>query len=294
MSKPNKTSYIRRIYKLISGFLDKLRDDHISAFSAQSSYFLILSVFPFIMLLLTLLKYTPISEEFLLSIILSFIPSSFEAAATAIINELYSNSGMAIISITAIAAIWSSSKGILSLIRGLNCIYDIKKERNYFLLRALASLYTLAFIIGIVVSLGVLVFGNSLLNLIHRHQPILYNIVEFIISLRGIYIPVFLSFIFIILYKLVPNKDFRFVDHAPGAIFSALGWEIFSYAYSIYIDYFSNHSYIYGSLTSIVLLLLWIYFCMYILFIGAEINVYFRRHFQKAKELVRQYKDERS
>ena len=82
-------------------------------------------------------------------------------------------------------------------------------------------------------------------------------------------------------YKLVPNKKLKMVDHIPGALFAALGWEVFSYAYSIYIDYFADASYLYGSLTSIILMLLWIYICMYILFLGAEINIHFYEYSKK-------------
>ncbi len=289
----SNNSIILRICRLIRGFIRKLNDDHISAFSAQSSYFLILTIFPFIMLLLTIIQYTPITESFLLEIIQSFVPENFKDIVKDVIGEIYNRSGTAIISITAIASIWSSSKGILALIKGLNYIYKVDQYKNYFLLRLKASIYTLAFIVGIIVSLTILVFGNSLLKLIANHQPLLYNFVEFVISLRGLYIPIFLTLIFVFLYKMVPNKNFRFWDHIPGALFSALGWEIFSYAYSVYIDYYANYSYIYGSLTTIVLLLLWVYICMYILFIGAEINVYFRRHFQMATQLVKQYREDR-
>ena len=279
-----KTIYIKNIYNQIKRFFKRLNDDHISAFSAQSSFFIILSFLPFLMLLLNLIRYTPITEEYLLEALLAIVPSSFQGTTEKIISEIYTHSDIAIISITAIAAIWASSKGILSLMRGLNCIYDIKEERNYFVLRLYASLYTIALIIGIIASLSILVFGNSLLNFIDLQFPLIYGIVSFIFSFRGIYIPIILAFIFILLYKLIPNKNFNLIDHMPGALFAALGWEIFSYAYSIYIDYFANSSYLYGSLTSIILMLLWIYICMYILFIGAEINVHFHKYFQVAKD----------
>lgn len=289
-----KKSIFLKIYNLIRGFFRKLSDDHVSAFSAQSSYFLILTIFPFAMLLLTIIQYTPITEDFLVELVQNFVPQSFDSLAKDIIGELYNRSGTAIISITAIASIWSSSKGILALIKGLNCIYKVDQYKNYFLLRLKAALYTVAFIIGIIISLTILVFGNSLLKFISLHQPLFYNIVEFIISLRGLYIPIVLTLIFILLYKMVPNKNFRFIDHIPGALFSALGWEVFSFAYSIYIDYYANYSYIYGSLTTIVLLLLWVYICMYILFLGAEINVYFRKPFQMATQLVKQYREDKA
>lgn len=276
-----KTIYLKKIYIQIRRFVRRLNEDHISAFSAQSSFFIILSFFPFIMLLISLIRYTPISEEYLLDTMFSVIPTSFHETTKAIIGEVYYQSSIAIVSVTAITAIWASSKGILSLIKGLNCIYGIEEKRNYFVLRFYASIYTIVLIIGVIASLSILVFGNSVLNLIHKYVPIIYGIVSFVFSLRGIYIPIILTFIFVIFYKLVPNKAMKMVDHIPGALFAALGWEIFSYAYSIYIDYFADASYLYGSLTSIILMLLWIYFCMYILFLGAEINIHFNKYTQK-------------
>lgn len=285
-----KQNIIFKIFNIIKGFFEKLGNDHIGAFSAQSSFFFVLSFFPFIILLLTLLQYTPITEDFLINTILPFIPKTFRNIATSIINDLYAKSGIGLISVSALIAIWSASKGILSLMNGLNHIYNIDKKRNYFLQRLISALYTLAFIVGIIISLSLLVFGNFILDIIHRNIPLIYEIVEFIISIRGLYVPIVLSLIFIVLYKLVPNKNYRLIDHVPGAIFAATGWEIFSYAYSIYIDYYAN-SVIYGSLTSIIFLLLWLYFCMYILFIGAEINIYFRKHFQTAKNYVKRIKE---
>lgn len=289
-----KKNFIYKCYNLIRGFFNKLNEDHVSAFAAQSSFFLILTIFPFIMLILSLLKYTSITEEFLIGLVNSVIPSSFHTISSRVIASLYAQGGIGLLSVTAIASLWASSKGILSLMKGFDCIYKTEDKRNYFILRLVASIYTIIFIVGIVVSLVILVFGNSLLSFFKEYEPILYNFVEFIISLRGLYIPVFLTLIFVIFYKLVPNKNFRFIDHVPGALFSALGWEIFSYAYSVYIDYYSSHTSIYGPLTTAILMLLWLYFCMYILFLGAEINVYFHKHFQMAKEMVRQIKDDSS
>ena len=276
-----KTIYLKKIYIQIIRFVRRLDKDHISAFSAQSSFFIVLSFIPFVMLLLSLIRYTPISEEYLLNTFLSIVPMSFHNTTEAIIGDIYNQSSIGIVSVTAIAAIWASSKGILSLIRGLNCIYGIEEKRNYFVLRIYSSLYTISLIIGIIASLSILVFGNLVLSLVHKHMPLVYGIVSVIFSLRGIYIPIILTFIFVVFYKLVPNKKLKMADHIPGALFAALGWEVFSFAYSIYIDYFADASYLYGSLTSIILMLLWIYICMYILFLGAEINIHFYEYSQK-------------
>lgn len=293
MNKQRQNLFIKLIGKIM-GFFDKMARDNVSAFSGQSSYFFVMAIFPFALLLLTLLRFTPISADLLLSFIFSVLPSSFHDFASSLINGLYDNSDIAIVSFSVITAIWSASKGVYSILNGLNKIYEVKKTRNYFLRRIIASIYTLAFMIGIVVTLLILVFGNSLLKLIGKNIPLLYDIISFIISIRGVYMSVFLSLIFLLLYKLVPNKEYSTIDHLPGAIFSAVGWEIFSFAYSIYVDFYAGQYYIYGSLTTIILLLLWIYVCIYIIFIGAEINVYFRNYFISTKNAINKIKEEKS
>ena len=182
-----------------------------------------------------------------------------------------------------------TEKGILAIIRGLNSVFGIDEKRNYFHLRIVASFYTIVLLLLIVLSLGFMVFGNSVLRLFSRNMPLLYELVEFIISLRGIYIPIIFTIAFVNVYRIVPNRQYSFFDHLPGALFTSLGWIIFSYVYSIYIDNFASSTYIYGSLTTVVLLMLWIYICMYILFMGAEINIHFKEHFRKARRMIKSY-----
>ena len=202
-----------------------------------------------------------------------------------IVREVYSKS-IGTISISIIFTIWSASKGILSLIRGFSNITHVREDRNYFLLRLIASGYTVLFVIGIVATLTLMVFGNSLLSLINRHFPILYDAADYLISNRILYVPVFMTLLFLIMYRLVPNGRRSLLSYLPGAVFSSVGWITFSYIYSYYIDHYVNRAYSYGSLTVIVFLMLWLYICMYIIFIGAEINIYFYMHFKHIKRKV--------
>lgn len=280
---------IKKIYTYIRDFSRQLTLDHVNAYAAQSSFFMIIAIFPLLMLLLTLIRYTPVTEQDLIKTTLAIMPDTLDPLIEQIIGEMYSQSNFAILSITAVTALWSASKGILAIIRGLNSVFGIDEKRNYFHLRIVASFYTIILLLLIVLSLGFMVFGNSVLRLFSRNMPLLYELVEFIISLRGIYIPIIFTIAFVNVYRIVPNRQYSFFDHLPGALFTSLGWIIFSYVYSIYIDNFASSTYIYGSLTTVVLLMLWIYICMYILFMGAEINIHFKEHFRKARRMIKSY-----
>lgn len=268
-------NFIKKVYKVIYDFTDKLNEDHVYAYATQSAFFIIISAFPLLMLIFSLIRYTPVTEEFLLSAASNVMPETLKPLAESLIREIYEKTSGTVISFTAIFTVWSASKGVLAIIRGMNNVFNIKEKRNYFILRLIASLYTVLFVVGIVLSLAMVVFGNTLLSAFRKHVPILYDLVEWIIGMRILYVPVILTLLFIGLYKLIDDKKYTFMNHLPGALFSAIGWMGFSYFYSLYIDNFAGKSYAYGSLTTIVLLMLWIYICMYILFIGAEINVYF-------------------
>lgn len=267
--------FIKKVYKVIYDFTNRLNEDHVYAYATQSAFFIVISAFPLLLLVFSLIRFTPVTEEFLLSAASNVMPSTLKPLAESLIREIYEKTSGTVISFTAIFMVWSASKGVLSIIRGLNNVFGIKENRNYFILRLIASLYTILFVVGIVLSLAMMVFGNTLLEAFSKHMPILYDVVEWLIGMRILYIPVILTLLFIGLYKLIDDKKYTFMNHLPGALFSAVGWMGFSFFYSLYIDNFAGKSYAYGSLTTIVLLMLWIYICMYILFIGAEINVYF-------------------
>jgi membrane protein len=270
---------LKKIFETGKRFFFKIAGDNISTYSAQASFFIILSVFPFIMLLLTSIKYTKISKALLLSLALKIMPDPIDPLIVSIIDELYRNAGSALVSISVILAIWSASKGVLSMIRGLNNIYHFDDKRNYFVIRFLSAVYTLIFLVAIVVSLLLLVFGRSIYARIEETSFTLYGLIGFFLRQRLIISIIILTFLFLVIYRVLPSQKYSFKSLLPGALFSALGWIISSYLFSIYFKYFPN-SYTYGSLSTFIILMLWIYAGMYILFIGAEINLYFRIQYE--------------
>ncbi|MFU0826383.1 MAG: YihY/virulence factor BrkB family protein [Lachnoclostridium sp.] len=261
------------IFKIIRAFNRKVRDDYVSAFSAHAAFFVMISFFPFIMLLLTLLQYLPITESALMQTLTQVFPSSISPLVISIVSEIYDQSSGTVISITAISALWSASRGILAIVKGLNSVYGIKETRSYVKLRIISSIYTFIFAIMMLITLTILVFGNRLYIWIENRIPFLKDFALLIISIRTIAGLFILTLFFLLMYIFIPNRSTKVYRELPGALVSATGWMIFSYLFSFYIDNMSNYSKMYGSLTAIVLFMLWFYFCMHILFIGGEINV---------------------
>ena len=257
----------------IRAFLIKLREDSISAFAAQAAFFIILSFFPFVMFLLTLLNYLPISAEELRTFAISIFPETVSNILNTVFAELMERSSGAVLSITVIAALWSASRGMLALVRGLNAVYQHKETRNYFHVRFVSMLYTLGFAALLIVTLILLVFGNRLYQFIMEKLPLLGDLALVIMSLRSLVTMAILTLFFLLMYLVIPNRTSGILKELPGALLTAGGWLGFSFLFSFYVDRMDGYTYTYGSLTTLAICMLWLYFCMYILFLGAEINV---------------------
>ncbi|MBD5116098.1 MAG: YihY/virulence factor BrkB family protein [Ruminococcaceae bacterium] len=253
--------------------------DNLSAYAAQAAFFIFISIFPFLMLFLNLLKYIPFfsSESIEVWTMEVFSPIIGELLK-GIIQEANSSGSGALISITTIAALWACSKGVLGIIYGLNSIYKTPEKRGYILLRATAVFYTVGLLVALIVVLLLMVFGNMILNLVLTHIPALDSFANAVRIVRWLVSFGFLTIFFMFLYTVIPERKTKFKNEIPGAVISAIGWVGFSALYSLYMDMFASRSNIYGSLAAIIFFLLWIYICMIILFVGAEINDILRVH----------------
>ena len=254
-------------------FMDKIRRDRVDAYSAQSAFYIIMGFIPFIMLLLTLLQYTPLTPEDMMRMLMLAMPESLQGMLADAVNSVF-DSSTALLSGTAIAAVWACGKAVLAVTKGLNSIHDIEETRNYVLMRVRSSFYILVMLVALVMTLALLVFGNQIHAVIVEHVPIFKNVSGFIISVRTVAMLVILTLLFAAMYTMLPNKRQHFLGQIPGAAAAAISWSVFSYGFSIYLTYAHGMSAVYGSLTTVVMMMLWLYFCMWLLFLGAEINVY--------------------
>lgn len=254
---------------------DKYSEDEMTVYAAQVTFFIILSAVPFIMLLLTVIQLIPsVSNADLLELVVSLTPADYKSLAFRAVNDLYLKSPATMVSVTALMALWSSGRGMFSVARGLDRVHGREGKRSYVVSRLVCSGYTVVFILVCVMSLGILVFGRTLQAFLETHLPVVAEITGHVINFRALWAAMVLMVFFLGIYTFVPDRKLSLKDQVPGAVFSTLGWLGFSLAFSLYFTHFGgwNYSYMYGSLAAIVLFLLWLYFCMCILFIGAEVN----------------------
>ncbi len=273
---------LKRFIQKCIDFGEQISKKNINALAAGTAFFLFLSLIPILMLLCAVIPYTPLTEANLMNAAVLLFPDSMEPIMISIIAEIYDKS-LGIISITIIGTLWSAGKGVLSLIRGLNIINDVEEDRNYFVLRLAASLYTILLLIAILLSLLVMVFGNVLIDMIEKVIPQTIYLVDLLIYVRTPFMWIVMTIILALIYAYIPGKKMKFKKQLPGAGFAAVGWSVLTLAFSVYIDRFNGFG-TYGSLTTIIILLLWLYGGMYLILIGAYLNRYFAKSLQKQIE----------
>ncbi len=258
------------IYKRIRGFLDGMSKENLSTFSSSAAFYLFLSLVPILIVICTVIPFTPLTQENLIVFVTDLTPDKMDAMAISIIDDVYNRSA-GVLSLAAIVTLWSAGKGVLAVIRGLNAVNEVEEKRNYFLLRIVSSFYTLIMLVCVLLSMILLLFGNRLVKMIEERVPGLEIFFSFLMNLRFLFVWFLLTLVFSAFYAYLPDKKLKFRKQLPGASIAAVLWSIFSWGFSIYIDYGNSFS-IYGSLSIIVIFMMWLYFCIYILFWGAYSN----------------------
>lgn len=267
---------------LALGFMERMRKDHVSAYAAQAAYFLIMSFIPFVLFLTAIVQYTPLTYREVRQAIMSVVPENLQGFVLNIVAEVFSKSA-AVLPLSALVALWSSGKGMQALINGLNTIYHVKETRNWLVNRIYSMFYMFLFVIALIASLLLLVMGNRIHVLISGYVPFLGNVIGRILGAKTFLVFVMLFFVFLVLYRYLPNRRASLKSQVPGAFLTAVAWSVFSYLFSLYFTFFPDFSIMYGSLSTLILVMVWLYFCMNLLLYGAEINAYFESQFRQAK-----------
>lgn len=262
---------MKRIIRKIQDVLAVFQEHRLNASAAHAAYFIMLSFIPCIILFFSILQFTSIRKTDVLIFVQNTVPREMLAFVTGIIGEAYQKTATTV-SISAVTALWSAGRGMMALTQGLQWIAGIKETRNYFAVRFRAALYTLVLMLSIIAFLLLGVFGNALMELITVKFPFTAYVITKIMDVKNLFLFLFAVVIFSLIYRFMPGNQMRIIHHMPGAFLSAVGWLGFSLGFSVYVDEFSGFSNMYGSLTTIILIMLWLYFGMYITLIGAEIN----------------------
>ena len=246
----------------VRDFIKGASDKRISVYAAGSAFFVMLSVVPIIIVVSCILPFIGLTEDVLYEFVTKSLPDATKELMFSIIRYVFSNS-IDMLPMAVILAIWSAGRGMMFLIHGLNEVYDITEQRGYFKLRMVSSFYMVLLLIGLVFTLLVSVLGQRFLLTI-----------------------LVLSMIFTLLYTYAPDFKTSFRERCYGGSMAAIGCTVFSYGFSIYVDHYNDFSG-YGSINTIIILMLWFYFTMYILLYCAYVGNYFSQ-----RTLGKETKDE--
>lgn len=264
-----------RLVTLAKNFAAGMQSKDIAAYAGSCAYFFVISLVPLLILISSTLPYTTLTQQDLAKAITEITPDFADDIVLKLIDETYGES-VAVFSISALATIWAGALGMLSVIKGLNCINGVQEKRNYFYLRAIAGLYTLAMIAIMLGILMIMVFEKIVRTIAVSHFPRLLYIVSLSVYFKFLVVLIIGTFLFALIYTFVPGRRMKFIRQLPGAIFSAVAWYFFSWMFSVYVD-FSGHFSVYGSIATLLIMMIWLYFCIYIFLIGAYINNFLRK-----------------
>ena len=253
-----------------------LRSLQVPLYAANACYFIVLAVFPALLLLLGLLRYTPLEVERLGEMLQGVLPEAFLEGAEELILLTYDNTSKTVVGISAVSVFWSASRGIYGILTGLNGVYGVTEERGYFRSRLISVAYTFGFLLVVLVTLALHVFGTKLLGILDAYSPFWRFLTE-LIDLRYILLLVLQTGLFTAMFMALPSGQNRFRESLPGAVLASAGWLLFSNLYSYYVENFAHLSNVYGSVYAVALSMLWLYFCMCIFFYGGALNAFLKR-----------------
>ena len=255
---------IMRIYRWLKPFLNKLTHDNIYAIAGQSAFFLLLSAVPLAIFGVSILQNLHIPVETLNSFFsIVFNEEVSQSFAQFMSNVYESATGVSLVAI--IVTLWSAAKGIQAITNGLNRVHETYENRNWLVLRT---------------TMLIVVLGSTINGLLREYHIKIPGIFGVFYHLRFGIIFVYLVVLFAMIYRNVPNltraerKKYGFLYQLPGAFFCAVSWLALSLGISIYVDDFNGFS-IYGSLTKLAVVMVWMYFCLVCMLLGAEINRYY-------------------
>lgn len=261
---------MKRIKQAILVFLNRQSENGISSLAAQGAYYMLVSIVPMMILILTVLRYTLLDIDQAKTMLIENVPYYFQPYLAKIVEQIYQNAGL-VLSFSAVMLLWSASKGVYILVDGCHMIFDQVKDRPYWKTAALALGYTAILVIAVPVLMAVTIFGGSLLSLLFQFVPALKEAWFLFVMLRLVFSAGVIFAILCLLYRFAAGVKLKFSHLAIGALTATILWQIFSYAFGFYVQTTVKQSSVYGGLNVILMIMLWFYSSIYIFFIGCQI-----------------------
>lgn len=263
---------MKKIFNHSKLYLNGIGQNNLSAHAAACAFYMFLSLVPFIGLAASILPYTGLSQDDLISYLSRYIPNALEDIIVSITDDIYLASG-AVLPISVVTGIYLSSRAFSALIRGVEVLCGSKNYTPFLKRSLLACIYTIGIVLAMVLILAMLVFGKKLVSLISAEIPLVSPVIAFLIKFRFLFAILILSGIFTVIYRYVPEMKLGFGALLPGSVVAAGAWLLFTWGFSLFLKLGSGFS-TYGNLATIIICLLWMYWCMFIILLGAYTNIY--------------------
>ncbi len=256
----------------IQQFIVRLQKVDISGLGSQLAFFFLLSLFPLLIFLMTLLPFLNLDHMQIFEFIRDYAPENVASLIETTLKEVLETRSGGLLSIGAIGAIWSASKGMNALTKALNRSYFVEKQPNFFITRLTAVLLTVLLIAVVVFVLAFPIFGEFLGSIVFSFIGAEAPFIALWEQIRWTVPPILIFIVFTLVYWLIPNEKIPFVTVLPGALFATVGWIATSFGFSYYISNYGNYSNTYGSIGAIIVLMMWLYISAMILIVCGQIN----------------------
>lgn len=266
---------LRDIYDAVDEFFSGMGSRRLTTYSSSCAYYLFMSLVPVIMLLVSVLQYTPLTRDVVLEAVADYVPDSLYEIVYFIVTSIY-NGGRVALTVSILLTIWSASACMKALLRGMDSVYDAERKEDYIRFSLRACFYMIIFVFILMLSFFVMVYGGKILDYIEQSMPVNHSL-DFLFTLakylRFVIILALLALVFCLLYKWMPARRLKFRRQLPGAVFSSVAWAAFSFIFSFYVS-LSDRFGAYGYIGTIMVAMMWIFYCFYFLLLGGFINHY--------------------
>lgn len=261
-----------------------INEADVMGLSAQLAYFFLLSVFPFLLFLVTLLGFFPIDDRAFIEYIAAYLPNDVVSMIETNLTNILNNRSGSLLSVSIIGTLWSASNGFNAITRSFNKAYRVEENRSFILNRLIAIGLMVGLIFMIAIALLLSVFGKVLGEQLFAFTGLdeylnVWNIIRWGVTS----ITFFIALLFI--YKLAPNEKVLFRHALTGAIFATVFWQLTSLAFSLYVNTLGNYSATYGSLGTVIVLMIWFYLFGIIITTGGVLNAFIKER-EEIKKVV--------
>jgi membrane protein len=256
--------YIKELYR-------RYIDDQVAVYGAEMAYYFLLSVFPFLIFITTLIGYLPYTGDNFLEYMANLLPYESYLLVRKNVDQVIHMRNLKLLSFGFISMVWASASGMGAVIRGINRALCQKDNRPFWVAIPLSILFTVLAAMSIIFFIILLIFSKQVgAYLLDAGMPQLYW--RGWKALRYLLAILILMLVFGLLYRYSPCIKVRWRNAIPGTIFATVGWLLVSWIFSWYVNHFWNLSLIYGSIGGIIGLLIWLYISAQLIILGGELN----------------------